>query len=106
MLAVRARRWLPSHSLTGSFWSVQFIAAETTITAAELCAAGMWQRVDGGYEVLDREAVELSVEQFRKMGEDREFCQTTGGHEPSDDDPDLCRKCLAWRPTAEDWPAD
>ena len=82
------------------------IAAETTITAAELCAAGMWQRVDGGYEVLDREAVELSVEQFRKMDEDREFCQTTGGHEPSYDDPDLCRKCLAWRPTAEDWPAD
>src|ERR1022692_2717801 len=28
------------------------IEAETTITAAELCAAEMWRRVSGGYEVL------------------------------------------------------
>jgi hypothetical protein len=81
------------------------ISAETTITAAELCATGMWQRVDGGYEVLDRDMVEMSVDQFRRMDEDREFCQATGGHEPSDDDPDLCRKCSAWRPTADDWPS-
>ena len=82
------------------------IAAETTITAAELCAAGMWQRVDGGYEVLDREAVEMSIEQFRKMDEDHEFCQATGGHELHAENPDLCKKCGAWRPTAEDWPAE
>lgn len=82
------------------------IQAETSITAAELCAAGMWQRVDGGYEVLDREAVELSVEQFRKMDEDSEFFRATGGHQSHAEDPDLCSKCGAWRPTAEDWPAD
>jgi hypothetical protein len=80
------------------------ISAETTIAAAELCAAGMWRRVDGGYEVLDREMVEMAVNQFRKMDADREFCQATGGHEPMDEDPDLCRKCGAWRPTATDWP--
>jgi hypothetical protein len=80
------------------------IAAETTIAAAELCANNMWRRIDGGYEVLDRETVQLVVDQSRKMDEDRQFCQATGGHEPRDDNPDLCRKCLAWRPTADDWP--
>jgi hypothetical protein len=82
------------------------ISAETTITAAELCAAGMWRRVDGGYEVLDQEMVQISVGQFRKMDQDREFCQATGGHEPLGENPNLYRKCGAWRPTAEDWPDD
>jgi hypothetical protein len=80
------------------------ISAETTVTAAELCAAQMWQRVDGGYELLDREMVDLAVEQSRKMDADREFCSATGGHESMDEDPELCRKCGAWRPTATDWP--
>ena len=38
--------------------------SETTITAAELCAAGMWEhveRVDGGYRVLDQDAVDVCV---------------------------------------------
>jgi hypothetical protein len=48
--------------------------------------------------------VDLAVEQFRKMDADREFCSATGGHEPMDEDPELCRKCGAWRPTATDWP--
>lgn len=82
------------------------ISAETTITAAELCAARMWERVDGGHRVLDQEMVQHVVSFERKMDEDAEFCRATGGHEPSEENPDLCRKCLAWRPTAEDWPAD
>ena len=82
------------------------ISAETTITAAELCAAGMWQRVDGGYEILDHEMVQMSVDVARKMEADRGFCRATGGHEPLEEDPNLCRKCHAWRPTAEDWPED
>jgi hypothetical protein len=44
---------------------------ETTITAAELCTAGMWERVDGGYRVLDWEAVEVCLDQVRQIrGED------------------------------------
>jgi len=35
------------------------LSIETTITAAELCTCGMWQRVDGGYRVLDWEAVDI-----------------------------------------------
>ena len=35
------------------------LAIETTITAVELCTIGMWERVNGGYRVLDWEAVEI-----------------------------------------------
>ena len=46
---------------------------ETTITAAELCTAGMWERVDGGYRVLDWEAVEVCLDQVRQhRGEDEQ----------------------------------
>jgi len=64
----------------------------------------MWQRVDGGYEVRDQDLVQKAVNQSRRMDEDREFCRATDGHESHDDDPDLCCKCLAWQPTASDWP--
>ena len=44
---------------------------ETTITAAELCTAGVWERVDGGYRMLDWEAVEVCLDQVRQIrGED------------------------------------
>ena len=31
------------------------LAIETTITAAEPCTVAVWERVDGGYRVLDWE---------------------------------------------------
>ncbi len=80
------------------------IAAETTITAAELCATGIWRRVDGGYKVMDEHMVQVAVNFAAKMDNDKEFCQTTGGHEPHEKEPNLCRKCGAWRPTAKGWP--
>ena len=47
------------------------LGVETTITAVELCTAGMWERVDGGYRVLDWEAVEVCLDQVRqRRGED------------------------------------
>jgi hypothetical protein len=49
------------------------LAIETTITAAELCTAGMWERADGGYRVLDWEAVEVCLDQVRqRWGEDQQ----------------------------------
>src|SRR5580704_14701596 len=49
------------------------LAIETTITTAELCTAGMWERVDGGYRVLDWEAVEVCLDQVRqRSGEDEQ----------------------------------
>lgn len=47
------------------------LGIETTITAAELCAIGTWERVGGGYRVLDWEAVEVCLDQVRQdNGED------------------------------------
>lgn len=42
------------------------LSAETTITAAELRLVGMWERVDGGYRVLDWEAVEICLDHVRE----------------------------------------
>jgi hypothetical protein len=81
------------------------VSAETTLTAAELCAAGLWRRADGGYEVVDKDMVTVAADFSAKMDRDAEFCQATGGHESHDDNPDLCKKCGAWRPSATDWPA-
>ena len=47
------------------------LRTETTITAAELCTAGMWERTDGGYRILDWEAVEVCLDRQRQTsGED------------------------------------
>ena len=69
------------------------ISAETTTTAAELCTAGIWRRVDGGYEILERELVNMAVEQNRRVDEAEKFCPMTGGHESGDENPEYCRKC-------------
>ena len=71
------------------------ISAETTITAAELCTAGLWRRVDGGYEVVQRELVDMVVEQRRRHAEARRLCQETGGHKADEESPEICRKCFA-----------
>ena len=55
---------------------------ETTITAAELCTAGMWERVDGGYRVLDWEAVEVCLDRVRQTrGEDPQALAWEREHE-------------------------
>jgi hypothetical protein len=43
------------------------LAIETTITAVELCTIGMWERVHGGYRILDRELVEVSLDHIRQI---------------------------------------
>jgi hypothetical protein len=70
------------------------IPAETSITAAELCTAGMWRRVEGGYEVLDQEMVDFAVTTGRRRTDRAEFCAATGGHEPHPEHPEICSKCL------------
>jgi hypothetical protein len=55
---------------------------ETTITAAELCAIGMWQRTGGGYRVLDWEAVEICLDSVRlRNGEDPRALAWDADHE-------------------------
>ena len=56
------------------------LAIETTTTAAELCTVAMWERVDGGYRVLDWEAVEVCLDHVREIrGEDAQACAHGGG---------------------------
>ncbi len=58
------------------------LSIETTITAAELCTSGMWQRVDGGYRVLGWEAVEVCLDRVRQVrGEDPQALAWEREHE-------------------------
>ena len=58
------------------------LRTETTIPAAELCTIGMWERVDGGYRVLDWEAVEICLDQVRQIrGEDPQALAWEAEHE-------------------------
>jgi hypothetical protein len=43
------------------------LAIETTITGVELCTIGLWERVHGGYRILDWEAVEVCLDHIRRI---------------------------------------
>jgi hypothetical protein len=58
------------------------LGVETTITAAELCTIGTWQRAGGGYRILDWEAVECALDQVRQSrGEDQQALAAEREHE-------------------------
>ena len=58
------------------------LGVETTITAAELCAIGTWERAGGGYHVLDWEAVECALDRVRQdRGEDPQAVAADRDHE-------------------------
>jgi hypothetical protein len=43
------------------------LGTEPVTLAAELCTAGMWERADGGYRVLDTGAVQLCIDHVREL---------------------------------------
>ena len=43
------------------------LGPQTTITAAEPCTAGLWERVPGGYRVPDGEAIEVCIDRMREL---------------------------------------
>ena len=43
------------------------LGPQTAITAAELCTAGLWERVPCGYRVLDGEAIEVCTDRMREL---------------------------------------
>jgi hypothetical protein len=59
------------------------LGADTTDTAIELCANGAWERVDGGYRVLDWEVVEYALNAVcqRRKGEDPQALAEERDHE-------------------------
>ena len=40
---------------------LEAISADTTLTALELCTAGLWERADGGYTVLDQQGLDMAL---------------------------------------------
>jgi hypothetical protein len=73
------------------------ISAETTIAAAELEAAGLWERRSGGYFVLADEMVKMVIEQNAQMDRLKAECGQRGKHiTPADSDDSgwvLCEHC-------------
>ena len=60
------------------------LGIETTITAAELCAIGTWERIGGGYRILDWEAVEYALDGVRRRtGEGPQALAEERDHEAS-----------------------
>lgn len=77
------------------------ISAETTVTATELCMAGLWKRDDdlSGYTLNDPMIDEV-VKFNKRMDDDRRFCEATGGHETSAEfGLGVCCKCHAPLPS-------
>lgn len=58
------------------------VAADTTTTALELEAAGMWQRRDGGYFVIDDEMVRMAIDFNEQRDREQAECRRRGEHLP------------------------
>lgn len=69
------------------------VTVETSVDALELCTAGLWTRIDGGYRVLDSEVRRMADEVHRQLEELSARCRASGGHVPDPAHPGLCRKC-------------
>lgn len=69
--AVRGRPGLvPDEYLAGlSQTDVDYLGDDPVFLAAELCAAGIWEPVAGGYRVLDAEAVQVCADRVRELRE-------------------------------------
>jgi hypothetical protein len=59
------------------------IAAETTTTALELEAAGMWERRDGGYFIVADEMVKMAIDFNEQSDRQQGECAQRGKHLPS-----------------------
>jgi hypothetical protein len=52
-------------SLTGEV--LHSPGADPAVLAAELCAAGMWERTEGGYRVLDGRAIQVCIDHIGEL---------------------------------------
>ncbi len=74
------------------------IAAETTTTALELEAAGMWERRDGGYLIVADEMLKVAIDFHERTGRQKAECARRGEHLPSGSDREsggwvICGNC-------------
>ena len=61
------------------------IRAETTIAAAELEAAGMWSRRDGGYFIVADEMVGMMIDHNEEMDRLAAACEARRSHRVDDE---------------------
>ena len=71
---------------------LQAISADAPVHATELCTVGLWLRADNGYEIQDREMLEIAIEQVRRRDESAR-CAASGGHERAPDSRPICGRC-------------
>ena len=69
------------------------VTVDTSLAAIELCTAGLWERADDGYTVLESETFRVASEVHRQLEDLSAQCRASGGHRPDPDHPGLCRKC-------------
>lgn len=61
------------------------ISAETTTAVLELEAAGMWERRDGGYFIVDDEMVKMAINYHEESDRLEAECAQRGAHQRSGD---------------------
>lgn len=70
------------------------IRAETDLTATELVMSGLWERVEGGYRILDPAAIEKVVEMTAPMRAGAAVCAVEG-HVVDASMDGFCPRCSA-----------
>lgn len=82
------------------------ISAETTLPAAELEAAGLWERRDGGYLIVADDAVKFLLDHNEKVEAAERACTDRGSHRPSPNDGAwvICEDCGAVLARPDDGP--
>lgn len=66
---------------------------DPSAAVASLCAAGLWERCDDGFRVVDPEALEAMENTASWASQVAEDCVTGAGHLPDATDPSLCAVC-------------
>jgi hypothetical protein len=69
------------------------ISAETSITALELCLAGLWERTSCGYRVSDADTLSVAEQIHGQLNDLAARCTRNGGHIVDPQHPDVCAKC-------------
>lgn len=71
------------------------ISAETSITALELCLAGLWERTACGYRVSDADTLSVAEQIHVQLHDLAARCTRNGGHIVDPQHPGVCAKCGA-----------
>lgn len=69
------------------------ISAETSITALELCLAGLWERTSCGYRVSDADTLSVAAQIHSQLHDLAARCLRNGGHIIDPQHPHVCAKC-------------